>query len=654
MTEIYALVVDNSPVIRKILGYVLEAEGCRVEMAEDGLAALDCITRHRPDIIFTDLIMPKIDGEKLCYIIRNTPELKDIFLVVLSGVAMEDNDTTLRIGADVCIAKGSTVPMKIHVKAALEKFLTNQRGNGARIEGVEGLFPREVTYELLTSKKHREIILAKMTEGVVELNYDGRIVMANNAAIELFAVPEFQVLGSPLSQLLPLPDAERITAWIEQVAVSADFLPLVFGYDDPILLEGRQVTFNLVPVAEGNTFFVIGILQDVSRRKLLEKRQRQLEKDLQRMQKLDAMSLMASGIAHDFNNLLTIINGNIEMARYVSRDNNVNHLLGEATKALDLTVQLIRQFTTFSDNYLPQKSQVHLRRLIEEVLQHDLANTNISYHLDTGEEELAMTIDSALVRQVFINLTKNAVEAMGGSGRIEVCINRVDGIEEAARTGQPIPGGDLVRVAFHDFGPGVDPALLDQVFDPYFSTKQKGAQKGMGLGLTIVHAIVKKHGGRVWIDTPAVGGCTVFLYFPLQCGMVTDSRFFVERGHDQQVLVMDDEEMMRLINKKMFEHYGCTVTLATTGEEAIALYREKLESGKGFDLALLDLRVDGGMGGLEAARRILLLNPDAALIAISGDGGSEVMQRHAEYNFVAALAKPFSIEAIEDIVNRFL
>jgi signal transduction histidine kinase len=165
--------------------------------------------------------------------------------------------------------------------------------------------------------------------------------------------------------MLPFPDAERITAWIEQVAVSADFRPLVFGYDDPILLEGRQVTFNLVPVAEGDTFFIIGILQDVSRRKLLEKRQRQLEKDLQRMQKLDAMSLMASGIAHDFNNLLTIINGNIEMARYVSRDNNVNHLLGEASKALDLTVQLIRQFTTFSDNYLPQKSQVHLRRLIE-------------------------------------------------------------------------------------------------------------------------------------------------------------------------------------------------------------------------------------------------------------------------------------------------
>ncbi len=654
MAEIHALVVDNSPVVQKILGYVLEAEGCVVAMAEDGLAALDCIARQRPDIIFTDLIMPKIDGEKLSYIVRNTPELKDIFIVVLSGVAMEDNDTTTRIGADVCIAKGSTIPMKVHIKAALGKFLNNQRGGGDHVEGVEGLHPREVTYELLVSKKHREIILARMTEGVVELNCDGRIVMANNAAVDLFALPEFQVLGCPLIELLPLPARERVAEWISQVATSARLFPLVFGYDDPIVLEGRQVICNLVPVAEEDSFFIIGILQDVSRRKMLEQRQRQLEKELQRIQKLDAMSLMASGIAHDFNNLLTIINGNLEMARYISRDNNVNHLLGESAKALDLTVQLIRQFTTFSDNYLPQKSQVRLRNLIDEVLQHELAGTNISYHLDAGEEDLALTIDPALVRQVFVNLTKNAVDAMGGVGRIEAIIDRVDGLEEAARTGQPIMPGDLIRVVFRDSGSGITPALLAQVFDPYFSTKQKGAQKGMGLGLTIVHAIVKKHGGLVWIDTPETGGCTVYLYFPLQAGVVTDPQFLAKMGCDRQVLVMDDEEMMRLINKKMFEHYGCKVSLATSGEEAVALYRETLESGKGFDLVLLDLRVDGGMGGLEAARRILLLNPEAALVAISGDGGSEVMQRYDEYNFVAALAKPFSIDSIGDIVNRFL
>lgn len=654
MTETRALVVDNNPVIRRILGYVLEDLGCLVEMAEDGLDAMDAMARIRPDIIFTDLIMPRIDGEKLCSIIRNTPELAEIFLVVLSGVAMEDNDAILRIGADVCIAKGTVVMMKTQIRAALEKYFANQRGGGTSIEGMEGLYPRDATRELLVSKKHREIILASMTEGVVELNREGRIVMVNLAAVELFALPEVRILGRPLAQLLPREAGERLLEWRKQLTVSAPLVPLVFSYDDPILMAGSQVILNLVPVAEDESFFIIGIFQDVTRRKLLEQRQRQLEKELQHIQKLDAMSRMASGIAHDFNNLLTILRGNIEMARYVCREDKVSRLLGESAKALDLTVQLIRQFTTFSDNYLPRKSQVRLHGLIDEILAGYLADTGVRYHLRSQEDDLAITLDPELIRQVFVNLSKNAVDAMGGAGCIEVVIDRVDGANEAARTGRPVPGGEFVRITFHDTGPGIESAIYDKVFDPYFSTKQKGAQKGMGLGLTIVHSIVKKHGGLVWLDSPATGGCTVSLYFPLLNGVVADPKYYAEKAPSRQVLVMDDDEMMRLINKKMFEHYGCGVTLAATGEEAITLYRKKLLSGKGFDLVLLDLRVDGGMGGLEAARRITALDPEAAMIAISGDSTCDIMQQYAENNFVAALAKPFSIDAVEDLIHRFL
>jgi len=653
MTEPHVLVVDNSPVIRKILKYVLEAEGWDVQLAEDGLEALDCIALRRPDIIFTDLIMPRIDGEKLCYIVRHSPELKDIFLVVLSGVAMEDNDNTLQVGADVCIAKGPAGMMRTHIRAALEQYRSGRRGDTS-IQGLEGLFPREVTRELLVSKKHREIILARMTEGVVELNHDGRIVMANNAAVTLFGLPEARVLGSSLSQLLPESARERYADWMELCAASFQYLPLVFGYDDPILLEERQVTCNLVPVAEGGSYFIIGILQDVSRRKVLEQRQRQLEKELQRIRKMDAMSLMASGIAHDFNNLLTIINGNIEMARYVCHDDNVAHLLSESAKALDLTVQLIRQFTTFSDNFLPQKSEVCLRNLIDKVLEHELIGTGIRHHIESDESDLAIPLDPSLIRQVFDNLVRNAVDAMEGAGHIEVVIDKVDGDAESARIGLSLTGGEIVRVAFRDTGPGIDSGIVEQVFDPYFSTKQKGAQKGMGLGLTIVHAIVKKHGGQVRIET-SPEGCTVFLYFPLHAQIVTDPSFFADRPHgDRCVLVMDDEEMMRLINKKMFEHFGCRVTLATNGEEALALYQDKVETGKRFDLVLLDLRVHSGMGGLEVARCLKAIDPGAVMIAVSGDTDSDVIRNFTEYSFAAALTKPFSIDAVEDIVRRYL
>ena len=457
MADLRALVVDNSPVVCQVLRYVLEAEGWTVDIARDGLEALDCIAGRRPDLIVTDLIMPRIDGSKLCAIVRNTPDLCDIFLIVLSGVAMEDDAGTRDLGADVCIAKGTATAMQAHVRAALEKFRAGER-RLAGVEGVDGLFPREVIRELLVSNRHRDVVLARMTEGVVELDREGRVVMANGAASELFALPEVQVLGQSLARLLPTECGARVEAWLAALKQGAPLQVLEFDYEEPILLVDRQVTGTLVPVAEEATFFVIGILQDVTRRKELEAHQRRLERELQRIQKLDAMSTMACGIAHDFNNLLTVISGNLEMARFVSRDAEVNRLLGESARALDLTVQLIHKFTTFSDNYLPCKSSVCLHGLVEEVLERELASTRVSHRVRGGDEALAIALDPALIRQVFANLARNAADAINGTGHIEVTLDRVNGRAEAARTSPPLADGAFVRVGFRDSGPGSDAA----------------------------------------------------------------------------------------------------------------------------------------------------------------------------------------------------
>ena len=196
--------------------------------------------------------------------------------------------------------------------------------------------------------------------------------------------------------------------------------------------------------------------------------------------------------------------------------------------------------------------------------------------------------------------------------------------------------------------------MLDQVFDPYSSTKQKGAQKGMGLGLTIVHAIVKKHGGLVWIDSKPGQGCTVYLYLP--AGNWTDriSGDVESAEGPRRVLVMDDDEMMRMINKKMFEHFKCNVKLAEDGETAVRLFQQAVDEGKRFDLVLLDLRVKKGMNGVDAGREIMIIDPQARLIAVSGDAGSDVMLNYQEHNFIDAQAKPFSVDVVQDLIHRFL
>ncbi|PIE55994.1 MAG: hypothetical protein CSA34_06155 [Desulfobulbus propionicus] len=646
------LVVENSPVIRRIVTSVLEEEGCEIMEAEDGLQALDRIEEARPDIIFTDLVMPKIDGSKLSYVIRNTPGLENVFLVVLSGVALEDNAATLKLEADVYIAKGPAKTMRKHVRESLKKYACGNRREQL-IHGMEGLFPRKVTEELLVSKKHREVVLAEMSEGVVELDAQGRIVMINRAALSLFGLHEVQMLGRPLSSFLPRPEALQLQQWMGSIEKAENTAPFTYTYDEPLPMGERQLTMSLVPVAENHGYFMVAIFKDVSRRKRMEAQQRRLERELQRVQKLDAMSLMASGIAHDFNNLLTIINGNIEMGRLLTTDAEVAQLLDESIRALDLTSGLIRKFTTFSDTYLLQKSSVDLEGLIRDVLAKELAQTKVTAHVVVADALPPLDLDSELMIQLLANLTRNALKATEGEGIIEVEVDRVDGATEAARIGRSLPEVPLIRLRYTDNGAGIAAEMLDKIFDPYFSTKQKGVQKGVGLGLTIVHSIVKKHGGAVWISSAPQAGCTVWLYFPEALKEEQGPAPLRQQEGTRRVLVLDDDETMRVIIEKMLKHYGCDVVLVREGTEAVELYAAAFAEKQKFDLVLLDLNISEGMGGRAAAEKIFTLDPSAPLVAVSGESYSDVLVNYAEHNFVATLIKPFSLKAVGRLVQRF-
>ena len=653
MTKHKVLVVDNSPIIIKIVSSALEKAGCDVQTAGDGLEALDLLTLYTPDIIFTDLVMPKIDGAKLCRIIRNTPSYKDIFLVILSGIALEDDMNILELGADICIAKGPASTMKEHIHNALHYFESGTLPN-TDIEGMQGLYPREVTSELLLNKRHNGVVFRRMTEGALELDGRGRIVRANPTCCKLFRRSDTEILGIRFFDILPEENREAYSQWIENLTATNEIRPLVFDYSTPVFLHGRQVTFNLVPVFEEEQLFIIGILQDVTPCKLMEEQQRTLEKELEKVRKLDAMATMASGIAHDFNNLLTIINGNVEMARVLSDDDEVDLLLAETSKALQLTTGLIRQFTTFSDNYLPSKTRVCVDELLAGLLENELAGTTVNFQLTADDNLHCVNLDSDLIIQVFQNIIFNAVEAMDGRGLLSVNLARIDGKNEAEHTGHPMPEREFIRVTLRDTGPGIDPHILEQVFDPYFSTKQKGTQKGMGLGLTIAHAIVKKHGGVVRLEANPEEGCTASIYLPVGREEQNNGKEKKSGTTDRfQVLIMDDEELMLTIAAKMFEYFNCRVTTVEEGAHAVEAFKEGLDGGISYDLVLLDLQIDDGMNGVEAAEEIHSLDSQATLVAMSGNDRDEVMVHFNNYHFVAAVAKPFSIDKVESLLNTY-
>lgn len=264
------LVVENNPTILKLICHHLEAEGCQVKTVNNGLEALVEVDQEVPDIIFTDIIMPKVSGDQLCSIIRKNTKLKDIFIAVHSSTSLEDNHQILDMDADVYIAKGPTTNIKEHVQHVLNQFKKGIRRDRKTL-GSDTLHPREITRELLLERKHHQAIFNNVAEAVVELDSGGRIVQANMAAQRLFGNSSLEILSSGFIDFLSGKEKKDIINWMSGIAENG---PSIFrsSFSDPLEVNKRKVLLNLVAIEEADDYFIIGILQDITLQKNTEKR----------------------------------------------------------------------------------------------------------------------------------------------------------------------------------------------------------------------------------------------------------------------------------------------------------------------------------------------------------------------------------------------
>ncbi len=264
------LVVENNPTILKLICRHLEVENCRVRTVGNGLEALVEIDQEVPDIIFTDIIMPKVSGDQLCNIIRKNDKLKDIFVAVHSSTSLEDNRQILNIDADIYIAKGPQANIKDHVHHVLKQFKKGVRRD-QNTHGKESLHPREITRELLTERKHYQAIFDNIAEAVVELDSSGQIVQANTAAQRLFGKSLLDILASNFVDYLKGGEIQSIIDWINSTFKNESTL-FRSSFSSPLEVNKRKVLLNLVAVEEADDYFIIGILQDISLQKNIEDR----------------------------------------------------------------------------------------------------------------------------------------------------------------------------------------------------------------------------------------------------------------------------------------------------------------------------------------------------------------------------------------------
>jgi two-component system cell cycle sensor histidine kinase/response regulator CckA len=259
------LIVDNDLDLLNAMDNLLSHEGYHVVTAEDGLYALDILKTYTPDVIFIDLVMPNIDGKKLCKIIRETPKIKDTFIVILSATAAEEDTSITELGANEYIAKGPDIVQNV-LDVLKRSDIASSQDLPAQVIGLENISSRGITKELLSVKRHFEIILDRMSEGILEITPEGRIVYANPIALSLIEIREEKLLGSYFIDLFTEEDDRKLLVGLLN---SIDNEPKFITYDSPVNLNGHQITLSVLPIDENRSTAII-ILTDVTERKKWE------------------------------------------------------------------------------------------------------------------------------------------------------------------------------------------------------------------------------------------------------------------------------------------------------------------------------------------------------------------------------------------------
>jgi signal transduction histidine kinase len=382
--------------------------------------------------------------------------------------------------------------------------------------------------------------------------------------------------------------------------------------------------------------------------------QKRLEKELQQAQKLGAVATLAGGVAHDFNNLLQSIQGFSEVLLFgKNKDDPSFPVLKRIMAAVNRGGMLTRQLLTYSRKIKSEKRPISLNDHVRQA--HQLLQSTIPKMIEIElrlEEGLKMVnADSVQMEQVLMNLAINARDAMPDGGRLVIETANVRQPEKHSETRSMSTLREGILLSVSDTGHGMDNATLEQIFEPFFSTKDPG--KGTGLGLSMVHGIVKNHDGRITCSsTPGKGTCFQ-IYLPAVAS-VRESKPAGERAECQSgnetILLVDDDENIRITGKERLESAGYKVRTASGGEMALEVYGQKAEK---INLVLLDL-IMPGMGGARCLQNLLQVDPGAKVVIISGYSPDEQTMQTITSSTRGFLRKPYTAEQLLSIVRRAL
>ncbi len=626
------------------------------ETALDSIFCKDLDSRYT----FVNPAMGRLFGKPPAELVGLTP--RDLF-------DAESAALVEAVDAPVFLGEVTDAVRTLDIQGEERTFHTIQvplRDTEGEVEGICGIV-RDVTetkraerrLRLLASAIERsESLYRTLFEGIANginlVDRDGVVIMINKAGAKYLGRTPDECVGKSIFDLVPGLD-ESYRGHYRQVVdtgvevITEEFVELSSG--------PRWFGAVLHAVEDENSvrYAVLVISYDITERKLAEEERRNLEAQVQHSQKLESLGILAGGIAHDFNNILSAVLGNADLALHdLPSRSPVRPLLYDIMKASKRAADLTGQMLAYSGKGHFVIEDIDINALVLDIssLLESATSKKVTLSYGLASELPAVRADATQLRQIVMNLVRNASEAVGIQGGlvgVKTHVTQYDlgGPDVAFPGGEPVEGRYVV-IEVSDTGCGMDDETKARVFDPFFTTKKTGS----GLGLAAVQGIVRGHKGAILVESDPGKGTTFKVLLPALDHSAEVVAAGTKGKHNWRctgtILVADDEEAVRLVATQMLKRFGFSVQTASDGAEAVALFRDHHEE---IDCVLLDLKMPV-MDGEEALGELRRIRSDVPVILSSGYGEQESTVRFSEMGLSGFLQKPYGLVQMEEQLRK--